>query len=235
MQNYAYWVCDKIEENQDTIISIEKDINLKTKRHFKIIPYDELNSLFYKIKDKKNDFKSYILILGETIFPKYINQIINYKDLYNIPLTVIYTIDNKESLKKYYETNFLEHKYYNILGIVNKSDQIKEIILKILKAESKFDQKISQINLGDSEWSNDYKNCLTFNYLEDNNQIIFPYLFYSKIMPEYKIENSEIEEFNKFLLENYGKNEEIKENLLFLYSCEDVPNDIIAKYWAKIP
>ena len=62
----------------------------------------------------------------------------------------------------------------------------------------------SEIQLGNLEKPTDYDYCFNFEYIEKSEQLILPYL-YKKIMENIKISHSEINNFNLFLLENFGK------------------------------
>ena len=177
-------------------------------------------------------FSTYIVIISGRIFPEYIDKLKANKNIYSIPLTIIFT-SKKESLKKNIEkkySKYLEHKFYNILGIV---DNYKELIDKILNYSKEMNNKISKVKLGDTSKPQNYDECLIFEYVNNTNQLIFPYL-YNKIMSNIKVDENSIKDFNEFILKNYGIYIKIKDLLKILYFCEDVPDDIVAKYWGKI-
>ena len=220
------WLSQKIDdkENQFYIPKIEKDTK------FKLFPYKQVDELLDKMETIK--FSTYIVIISGRIFPEYIDKLKANKNIYSIPLTIIFT-SKKESLKKNIEkkySKYLEHKFYNILGIV---DNYKELIDKILNYSKEMNNKISKVKLGDTSKPQNYDECLIFEYVNNTNQLIFPYL-YNKIMSNIKVDENSIKDFNEFILKNYGIYIKIKDLLKILYFCEDVPDDIVAKYWGKI-
>ena len=224
--SFILWISQIIDnkENQKYILKIEKDTNLK------LYPYKELDNLLDKMK--KKEFQQYIIIVSGRIFPQYIDKIINNKDLYSIPLTIIFT-SKKASLKKNIEkkySKYLEDKYYNILGI---TDTYKELIFKMLNYSNIINKKISNIILGLTPKPKSYENCVTFQYIKDGSELIFSYL-YQKIMSEIKVDYDSIKNFNLYLINNYGKYKYVKELLEIFFLCENIPNFIVAKYWGRI-
>ena len=227
MINKIFWLSDKIDnkENQDYIKRFEEEC-----QNFRIIPYKEIDILLYRIK--KEDFNSCVVILGGRTFPLYIEKIKTDKNLFSIPLVIIFTKKKNKFIQNIEKEcgKYLYHKYYNILGIVDTYKDLKE---KILSYEQELNKKLSEINLGKIDRPKEYEKCLTFEYLQDSSQLIFPYL-YQKIMSRFKIDYSSVKEFNSFLFKNFGKNEKVLEYLKVFCMCEDVPDDIVAKYWGKI-
>ena len=223
---WILWLSQKIDdkENQFYIPKIEKDTK------FKLFPYKQVDELLDKMETIK--FSTYIIIISGRIFPEYIDKLKANKNIYSIPLTIIFT-SKKESLKKNIDkkySKYLEHKFYNILGIV---DNYKELIDKILNYSKEMNNKILKVKLGDTSKPQNYEECLIFEYVNNTNQLIFPYL-YQKIMSNIKVDENSIKDFNEFILKNYGIYIKIKDLLKILYFCEDVPDDIVAKYWGKI-
>ena len=220
------WLSQKIDdaENQKYIIDIEKETKLK------VFPYKVINDLFEKME--KQLFNEYILIVSGRIFNDYIDKLKTNKNLYSIPVTIIFTV-RKDNLRKQIDKKYkiyLDHKYYNILGIV---DSKKDLINKIRNYPNEVNNRISTIKLGKIDKPSNYEECLTFEYVDNSHQLIFPYLYHN-IMSQIKVDYNSTENFNLYLLENYGGYQRIKELLEILYFCEDVPHDIVAKYWGKI-
>ena len=219
------WLDQKIfnSQNKKYISNLEKD-------NFKILPYNNIKNLMEKMESIT--FKMYIVIVSGRLFPEYVTKIKNNKKLFIIPLTLIFTF-NKTGLKQEINKDYLEflnHKYFNPLGIVDEFKDLRNILKETI---SKLEKIISHIQLGNTPKPYNYKECMAFEYLEDNNQLIFPYL-YQKIMSNSKVDSNSIEIFNKFLLENFGKDEEIKELTQIFFLCKDIPEQLVAKYWGKI-
>ena len=217
-----------LDENAESIENQKYFQLLKNKfKNIRLIKTEK--DLFKKIRKKK--FEIGIVILNAKSFPKYIDYLIN-NSIYYIPISIIFAendSDFKENIDEKYK-NYLEDEFYNPLGI---STTIENIIKKIKNYLNKYGKEIETINLGDSSDPKEYNDCYSFEYVDNENKFILPYLF-NEIMQNAKIEYKEIKEMNKFLLENFGKNEEIK-NLIFpLLSLNNIPYNIIAKFWGRI-
>ena len=217
-----------LDENAESIENQKYFQLLKNKfKNIRLIKTEK--DLFKKIRKKK--FEIGIVILNAKSFPKYIDYLIN-NSIYYIPISIIFAendSDFKENIDEKYK-NYLEDEFYNPLGI---STTIENIIKKIKNYLNKYGKEIETINLGDSSDPKEYNDCYSFEYVDNENKFILPYLF-NEIMQNAKIEYKEIKEMNKFLLENFGKNEEIK-NLIFpLLSLNKIPYNIIAKFWGRI-
>ena len=217
-----------LDENAESIENQNYFQLLKNKfKNIRLIKTEK--DLFKKIRKKK--FEIGIVILNAKSFPKYIDYLIN-NSIYYIPISIIFAendSDFKENIDEKYK-NYLEDEFYNPLGI---STTIENIIKKIKNYLNNYGKEIETINLGDSSDPKEYNDCYSFEYVDNENKFILPYLF-NEIMQNAKIEYKEIKEMNKFLLENFGKNEEIK-NLIFpLLSLNNIPYNIIAKFWGRI-
>ena len=217
-----------LDENAESIENQKYFQLLKNKfKNIRLIKTEK--DLFKKIRKKK--FEIGIVILNAKSFPKYIDYLIN-NSIYYIPISIIFAendSDFKENIDEKYK-NYLEDEFYNPLGI---STTIENIIKKIKNYLNKYGKEIETINLGDSSDPKEYNDCYSFEYVDNENKFILPYLF-NEIMQNAKIEYKEMKEMNKFLLENFGKNEEIK-NLIFpLLSLNNIPYNIIAKFWGRI-
>ena len=189
----------------------------------------EEKELFNIIKEIK--FEIFIVIVSGLKFPQYIDKL-KQTNLTSIPLTIIFT-SNKEELKKKIDENYkiyLEDKFYNPLGIVDQFDDLKN---KLKSVFNELKDKLNDIKLGNLEGIKDYQNCFTFEYIDNENKLIFPYL-YNRIMSKIKITNDEIKNTNIFILNNYGEIEDIKNLILPLLLIDNIPIDILAKFWSRI-
>ena len=192
----------------------------------KIFEETEINKIMEKSK-----FETNIIILNANKFPIYANYLIN-NSLYFIPISIIYTrtnsefIDNIDNIYKKY----LEDKFYNSLGI---SNSIENLIMKINNFLIDYGNEINKIILGNTPKPTDYKDCYSFDYIDNEEKLTFQYL-YDKIMKNSKINIQEIKETNKFMLEKYGQIDQLK-NLVFpLLTIDNIPINVIAKFWGRI-
>ena len=216
------WLDEKInsEENQKYLKILNNNFN-------NVIAFQKEQELFDIIENFQ--FEVLIIIMNGKNFSKYMNYILN-NSIYNIPVSIIFT-KNEEYLKqKLQYKEFLEHKFYNSLGV---SNTIENLIMKIKNFINQFKVDIKKINLGHSSLPNDYNDCFIFEYIDDDSKLIFPYL-YNNIMRNSKLSNEEIKQTNRYILENYGEIDSIKNLIMPLLLIENIPNDIIAKFWGRI-
>ena len=216
------WLDEKInsEENQKYLKILNNNFN-------NVIAFQKEQELFDIIENFQ--FEVLIIIMNGKNFSKYMNYILN-NSIYNIPVSIIFT-KNEEYLKqKLQYKEFLEHKFYNSLGV---SNTIENLIMKIKNFINQFKVDIKKINLGYSSLPNDYNDCFIFEYIDDDSKLIFPYL-YNNIMRNSKLSNEEIKQTNRYILENYGEIDSIKNLIMPLLLIENIPNDIIAKFWGRI-
>ena len=181
-----FWLDQKVDNefNQICLKNIKyefSDLVLSIKE------FKEESEFFDIIKEIK--FEIYIVIVSGLKFPKYI-ELLKKTNLYSIPLTIIFT-SNKDELKKKIDEkykSYLEDKFYNPLGIVDEFDDLKKS-LKCIFNELK--ENLNKIKLSNLEGIKNYQNCFTFEYIDDENKLIFPYL-YNQIMLNIKVSNNEI-------------------------------------------
>jgi hypothetical protein len=93
--------------------------------------------------------------------------------------------------------------------------------------------KINEIKLGNTNSPTDYSDCYSFEYLDNKYKLIFPCL-YDKIMSNKKVSNEEIKNANKCILEKYGELEAIKKRIFPLINVNNIPENILAKFWGQI-
>ena len=205
------------------------DIRLLKKVFKNLIKIKREEDLLNSINGKK--FETFIIILSLNKFPKYIDYLIN-NSIYNIPISIIFNKNNIEIIEKIDEKykKYFSDKFYNYLGI---SSSIDNLISKTKNFLIYYDNQIKKINLGETQNPSDYKDCYSFEYIDNENKLIFPYL-YNQIMQSSKINFDEIKDTNRYLLEKYGKIVKLKKLVIPLLSMENIPYNIIAKFWGRI-
>ena len=217
------WVDENInnEENQFYCSEIKREYNINVDK------FTDINSLYEKMMNIK--FKVIMVIISGKFCEDFINRL---KDeipvLYSILITIVFT-KNKDLIiellqKKYSE--YLEEGFFNIKNVVSDFNNIKNILFNLEKAEN------TRIKLGNIHKPKDYKNCFNFEYIDKSEKLIFPYL-YKKIMENKKLNSSESKQFNMFLLNNFGANDQINKLIKQLFLIEKVPDVIMSKFWAR--
>ena len=202
----------------------------KLKNVFKnLIIIKKEEDLIKTINEKK--FEIFIIMLSLKHFPKYIDYL-NNNIIYNIPISIIFTKNNNELLAKMDENykKYINDKFYNYFGL---SLSIENLISKIKNFLKYYDNVIEKLNLGETPNPSDYRDCYSYEYINNEKKLIFPYL-YNQIMLSSKITFEEIKDTNKYLLEKYGKTVKLKKLVIPLLSIEDIPCNIIAKFWGRI-
>ena len=219
-----FWVDQNIknEENQKYCDKIKIQYRITVEQ------FTEINSLFAKMKKIKFDI-GIIIISGRLIedYLKLFKEQIYFLSI--IPIHIIFT-NSKDFIinllnKKYSED--LNNYLINIENIAPTFEAIKNLLNKYLEDVQ------SKISLGNLERPKDYDYCFNFEYIERSEKLIFPYL-YKKIMENIKVSHSEINNFNQFLLKNFGSNENIKELIGKLIKVGNISDEIIAKCWARV-
>ena len=189
-------------------------------------------------KEKKNEFKIIFVIVSGRLFGRYIKKLReNINKIINIPYTIIFTSSNfkhillKQSPDKNHILSFetmimIKHGFYNPGGVFdNFKDVLNEIILVIKKInvnciiKPRIKNKIN------------YEGILTFEYLENEEDLLPPAL-YKDIINYEKITEEECRKFHQFILAfNEGElNNLIKKLDVFKY----IPFEILSKYWTRI-
>ena len=221
---HILWLDENINSKES-----QKNLNLLQKHFQDLQIFQKEEELFQAIENIK--FEIYIIIINDTNFDKYINYLLN-NSIYSIPVSIIFT-QNEDELKKEINLdykNYIGHKFYNPLGV---STSMKDIIKKIKNFIIDYNKEINKIKLGYLFPPNDYKECFIFEYIDDDSKLIFPFL-YNKIMKNAKLTEEEVKQMNQYILEKYGKNEQIKNLIKCLLNIENIPFNIIAKFWGRI-
>jgi hypothetical protein len=221
------WIDENIDdyEKENYCEQIENKYNIKCCR---CKTFAEGRSI---IKDIQ--FKRFILIISEKLRTQYIETLNKIKnEISCIPMTIIFSsinndlINNKkeEKYKKYQKDNF--NDFYNLENIVTNFFEVDYFINKILF------YKHETFDILYTEKPSDYNNCYSFEYINNNSGLIFPSL-YIKIMNKMQVSYKEIEEFNEFLIKNFGETGLVNlvDNLVLV---KNIPPIIIAKFWARL-
>ena len=186
-----------------------------------IICIKEEKELYKKMNELK--FEAFIIIVNGLFFMKIV-EYLKTQSINSIPIICIFTRNRNEIKNKIEQNNkkYLEDKFYNRLGIC---ETIEEVIKSIKNITKEVKEYIDNINLGNIENPKDYENCFIFEYIDKEYKLIFPYL-YNKIMNNKKSNNEEIKFTNKYILENYGKIDDIKNLILPLFFLENIPENM---------
>ena len=230
-----FWIDSKIKkkENLNYIKIIEtffqKPVNA----------LDNLNDAFLLIKEYKFTF-IYILISGK-IYQNYLDMLQKeINKIYCIPITIIFTSpyfkltllqQQKNTTKTILSKNTfnsINDNFYNLGGVC---DNLNDVIIFIRN----FNNILENLKKNRQEIKNtediDYSNCFVFEYVDNIDKLILPSI-YNELDELSNINDNEIDEFNKFFIENHY----IKkyDNLMLpLLKFTHVPYEIISKFWIR--
>ena len=198
---------------------------------FELFLFTNINDCISTLKTIKYK-KTYILISGELAkgFLEELDKIIN--EITVCPTIIIFTNKRKINIVK---KDIISLKRMPLFDI----NLVFENFIKI-KNKLKIEDKYKSKNLPPVDNQN-YDNCFTFEYINENKDLIFP-LTFTEYME--KPNKTEILKFNKFLLDKYYENDKIDtkfmkgikklENLINqLIIDTNIPIQILVKYWIR--
>ena len=217
----VFWVDQNIknEENQKYCSQ------LNIQYGYTVEQFIDINSLFERIKLIKFDI---VIIISGKLIGDYLKL---FKEqfylLHSIPNHIIFT-NHKDFiinlLQKEYSED-LNNNLINIENITSNFENINNLINKCL-------EDVQPDNKGNLEKLIDYNYCFSYEYIEKFEELILSSL-YKKIRENKKVSHSEINNFNIFLLKNFGKDERINE-LIFKLIKLNFSDEIITKCWASV-
>ena len=201
--------------------------------------FDNLNDAFSLIKKYKFTF-IYILISGK-IFQNYLDMLQKeINNIYCIPIAIIFTSKYfKKTLLQIQKNttdrliskntfNSINDNFYNLGGVC---DNLNDVLIFI----KNFNNTLENLKNNREEIKNtkdiDYSNCFVFEYVDNIDKLILPSI-YNELDELSNINDNEIDEFNKFFIENHY----IKtyDNLMLpLLKFTHVPYEIISKFWIR--
>ena len=196
---------------------------------------DESFDNFYLNNNQR--FKIIFVIVSGKLFGRYVKKIKeNVNKIINIPYTFIFTSNNFKNIllnqlsdkdnKLSYDTKIsVKNGFYNPGGVYDDFQQllnqmlyIRKIIESTLNLEPRIKEKMN------------YEGILTFEYLENEYDLLAPAL-YKDIITNERINEEDCIKFHEFIisLNNKELNSLLKNLNLFKY----IPYEIISKFWAR--
>ena len=165
-------------------------------------------------------FQDVFIIVSGSLFPQFYNEFkANLYRICIVPKIVIFTSNANEFIDSLGNgKNIIGDKFYNIGGVQNNLDQIKQFIKDYSKKKN-----ISPIKI-------DEENFLNFDYIDTKEKLVLP-LFY-KYLIKFKEQDNQ---FYNFLHRNYyNKSKEITRLLDSINNLSDIPIEILSKYYVRI-
>ena len=235
------------------IIWIDPNVNDKENKDYvkelrdlgflKIKCFNEVEDSIDYIKQIK--FETTKIIVSGSFYIYFISKFKeNLRVMNVIPEIIIFT-RNKEKFIEYNkkDENIINHPYYNYGGIHTLFGDVKKVLKNGIERNitNSNDNEINKSNnnnqlkhsltLISNSSSNKNEEKLTFEYIDSLEKLEFPLLYKSLID---SIGLNKKEQFTKILYKNYGKNDEIKKLLDDIISIEDLPIELLSKYYARL-
>ena len=226
------------------IIWIDPNVNDKENKDYvkelrdlgflKIKCFNEVEDSIDYIKQIK--FKTTKIIVSGSFYIYFISKFKeNLRVMNVIPEIIIFTRHKKEFIEN--NKSIINHPYYNYGGIHTLFGDVKKVLKDGIERNITFsnDNEINKSNnnnqLKHLLTSNKNEEKLTFEYIDSLEKLEFPLLYKSLID---SIGLNKKEQFTKKLYKNYGKNDEIKKLLDDIISIEDLPIELLSKYYARL-
>ena len=235
------------------IILIDENIDNYEYKNF-IKEFESINFIIVKcfilVKEaisylKNVQFQETKIIINESLYDDFI-QIFeeNITSICVAPKIFIFT-KYKDIFMEYHLKNNL---FYNSGGIKTELEEIKKSILLENKKEDKgwinnifFNNKgiISKLEdfkhfilnkINNVETKQQYNIQMTFEYIDSQEKLLLP-LFYKTLVE--KTSNKKMDDYTKFLCDKYSKENKLNELLSSIKSLEDIPIEILSKYYAR--
>ena len=172
---------------------------------------------------KKIDFSPTIVICSVQHFVEFL---FSFKEKINefkiCPKIILFSESNFRNSFDNIRELVVREQFYNSEGVINDFN----ILLNIIKEfKSKFGIFYKQKNRKNKNDNKEY----SIEYIDNKNQLILPINFANYLKP---IEGEKVKLFNKMMSTKFKKS---GVHSLFeqLQSCNDIPNEIVSKYWIK--
>ena len=172
---------------------------------------------------KKTDFSPTIVICSLQLFEEFLSSFKEKINEFKICPKIILFSESSFSNSIENARNLLKKEpFYNSEGVLNDFN----ILLNIIK---EFKSKFSNFNRQKTRKSINDNKEYSIEYINNKNQLILPMNLANYLKP---IEEQKVKLFNKSMCNKFKKSGVYS---LFeqLQSCNDIPNEIVSKYWIK--
>ena len=221
------WIDQNIgnEENQEYLKELSKNnLTIKCFRNVK----EAIDAI------KTIKFKETKIIVSGRLFIDFTRAFIaNLKDIYVIPKIIVFTFHKELFINKNKQyINLINHPYYNYGGTQTTFDEIKKFLYeqknKIQLNKEEYNKQIKKYENLDAKRNLER---MTFEYIDCREKLMLPLFFQSlsEKNPSEKIENYTISIYEKYS----KKNENIYNLLDQIKSLEDIPIELLAKYYIR--
>ena len=208
------WIDANVDNNEFTKYIEE----LEQIGSFRVHPCKNVDDAIIKIKCFDNKDKTYI-ILNPKIYFEFVGEFKRFiNEIYIIPKIILFMskkdkfIKNDSAIK-----NKFKHPFYTFGDYVQDFQDVKKFLLT--------QKKKRPLKRND-------EGQLTFEYIDSIEKLALP-LFYKSLIDV--TEYYKAMEFTKFVYDNYSeKSKKTKDLLYFILYMNEIPVELLAKYYAKI-
>ena len=224
------WIDPKInnEENiqyQKALKKITFEENTQDKKVFKTITLHCFESIKNGIDYLKTiKFEKVVIIISGRISTSFYEELKNnLNEIIVIPKIIIFTRNSKKFIEENNKPGKfpIEHPFFNDGGVANNYYKVKEYVLSFKNNKSNISKNKERIR---------NEEIFNFEPISETNQLILP-LYFSSYLEIPKEEDIQI--FNEFMLDAYGKSSQIKELFLLLKNVKEIPNEILSKFYVR--
>ena len=209
-----FWIDANVDNNEFTKYIEE----LKKIGPFRVHPCKNVDDAITNIKYLVNDERTYI-ILNPKIYSEFVSEFKRFiNEIYIIPKIILF-MSKKDKFIKNDSTikDKFKHPFYTFGGYVQDFQDVKKFLLT--------QKKKKPLKRND-------EGQLTFEYIDCIEKFALP-LFYKSLIDV--TEYYKAMEFTKFVYDNYSeKSKDIKDLLYFILYMNEIPVELLAKYYAKI-
>ena len=214
------WI-DQIIDNEENKGYIKI---MKEKYSINCIQFKDVESAFHYIINSLK-YKVIALMVSGRLFSSYAKALDKYKSkLTTVPLTIIFT-SSVSKFKNYCDCKEkIEDSFYNPGGVHDSFGPVEQYLKQLMKTE------IPKIPCNPKDNPTNYQNCYSFEYIKNSSQLIYPYL-YNDIISNKETSDSEIYNFNHFLVEKFGS--QMSDLIEPLTMSKKVPPEILSKFYVR--
>ena len=173
------------------------------------------------------NFKKVILLIDGELYSEFYKK---FKSglylLAVVPKIVIFTPNEMKLREKYGASLPLNHSFYNSHGVVGNFQYLKKELLSHIS----FDDNMTMPENDILERNKENNEKFIFECVKEKNQLIIP-LFFSYYINS--PDEEQIQSFNKFMLNNFGKNKQISDLISQLNGVKNIPIEILSKFWIR--
>ena len=180
---------------------------------------------------KRIKFEETIIIVSGRLYSVLIENFKqNLKDMYITPQIIVFTRDENTFLNFNKNYKNKENKFYNFCGIATKFKEIKNFLNTKLNNNQKCEEKSKIKNYEKIKEVDNPQ--LTFEYIDNKEKLMLS--LFSKALIENEPEDN-MEKYTNILYNTYSKNNnEVKELLGSIKSIQNIPIEILSKYYARL-